>query len=317
MDTGVACQFQMQPGLCTEILDGLNAAQKRLPSKLFYDEAGSRLFDAICELPEYYVTRTETQIMRLHAAQICHALGSNARLVELGSGSSYKTELLLSHLRHASYVPVDISREHLMKTAERLRRRFPGHSIHPLVADFTEPMQLPPGLPSARSTLVYFPGSTLGNFEPREARALLRRIRGLAGDGGSLLLGVDLRKDLTVLEAAYNDSAGVTAAFNLNLLTRLNREFDSDFDLDRFRHRAHYDAGHGRIEMHLYSRVAQRFSLLGRSFELAQDETLHTENSYKYSPDLLDLMARATGFRIEAQWTDPQRYFAVQWWAAV
>lgn len=316
MDTGLARQFETRPALCAEILAGLDSAQKRLPSKLFYDEAGSRLFDAICELPEYYLTRTETQIMCRHAAGFCDALGSHVRLVELGSGSSYKTELLLGHLRQASYVPVDISRDHLLKTAQRLRQRFPQQSIHPLVADFTEPLCLPETLPPASATLVYFPGSTLGNFEPREARLLLRRIRGIAGDGGSLLIGVDLRKDAAVLEAAYNDSAGVTAAFNLNLLTRLNREFHADFDCRRFVHHAHYDAGRGRIEMHLRSCAAQRFSVLGRPFELAPGETLHTENSYKYSTNILELMARASGFRIETQWTDPRRYFAVQWWAA-
>jgi dimethylhistidine N-methyltransferase len=317
MDTGFACQFQTQPALCEEILAGLEQAQKRLPSKLFYDETGSRLFDAICDLPEYYLTRTEMQIMERHAAPICQALGSHVRLVEFGSGSSSKTELLLGQLRHASYVPVDISREHLLRTAQRLRQRFPQQSIHPLVADFTEPLRLPPTLPPARSTLVYFPGSTLGNFELREARLLLRRFRSVAGDGGSLLIGVDLRKDANVLEAAYNDSAGVTAAFNLNLLDRLNREFDADFEPARFVHRAHYDAEQGRIEMHLCSRAQQRFSILGRSFGLAPGETLHTENSYKYSAQMLELMARASGFRIEAQWTDPRQYFAVQWWAAI
>lgn len=317
MDTGFACQLQTQPALCAEILAGLGKAQKRLPSKLFYDETGSKLFDAICELPEYYITRTEVQIMRSHVAAMCSAHGSHLRLVELGSGSSLKTELLLGHLRQASYVPVDISGQHLLNAAERLRRLFPQHTIHPLAADFTEPLTLPASLPAASANLVYFPGSTLGNFDPPEARILLRRIRGLAGDGGSLLIGVDLRKDIAVLEAAYNDCAGVTAAFNLNLLARLNREYEADFRLEDFIHRAHYNERQGRIEMHLHSRCAQRFSILGQSFDLTPGETLHTENSYKYSDEALDLVARATGFSIEARWTDPRSYFSVQRWAAV
>ena len=317
MDAGIACSSQTQPSLCTEILSGLGCMQKRLPPKLFYDATGSRLFDAICELPEYYVTRTEMQIMTANIDEICAAMNAPVKLVEFGSGSSLKTELLLTHLRRAVYVPIDISREHLMTAAERLRGLFPQHSIHPLVADFTQPICLPADIPALPSTTVFFPGSTLGNFDPADARRLLRRIRNMVGDDGGLLLGIDLRKDVSVLEAAYNDSAGVTAAFNLNLLERLNREFEADFRPQQFLHRAHYNARRGRIEMHLYSRVAQRVSVLGRAFDFAEGETLHTENSYKYSSELLDLMARSTGFRIENQWTDPRSYFAVQHWVAV
>jgi dimethylhistidine N-methyltransferase len=314
MDMAVAVRPPQDSPLGTEILTGLHAPQKTLPAKLFYDARGSQLFDRICNLPEYYLTRTERAIMQGHCAEICQALGPRVRLVELGSGSSTKTRLLLENLRQPTYVPVDISREHLLRTAAQLRRAYPQVPIRPLVADFTAPLALPDATGESQKTAVYFPGSTIGNFEPTDARALLRRIRALAGPGGGLLLGADLRKDRRTLEAAYNDAAGVTAQFNLNMLQRLNREFGADFDVGAFRHRAHYDESLGRIEMHLVSQVEQTFSVLGRPFALQRNETLHTENSYKHSMDGLRQLACITGFEVAAGWTDPQRLFAVQWW---
>jgi dimethylhistidine N-methyltransferase len=297
-----------------EILDGLAAPQKRLPSKLFYDAAGSRLFDAICELPEYYVTRTEAGIMRAHAADIAATLGRGVRLVEFGSGSSLKTRLLLDQLQAPlEYVPVDISDEHLHTTAVALREAYPQLPIRPLTADFTRDLQLPEGLDDTAAT-VYFPGSTIGNFEPEEALGLLQRIRRLAGAKGGLLIGADLRKPLPVLEAAYDDAAGVTAAFNLNLLRRLNREFGADFDLGAFAHRAVWNERLSRIEMHLVATRDLGFSIFGRAFRMQAGATLHTENSHKYSLDALAQMSRRSGFSVAACWTDPQQWFAVQWW---
>jgi dimethylhistidine N-methyltransferase len=313
MDTGLAPCLRQPAPLCAEILNGLSAPQKRLPPKLFYDERGSQLFDAICDLPEYYIPRTEQSIMQQNIGAICRALGPQVRLVELGSGSSVKTRLLLDHLERPHYIPVDISHQHLQRTAAALRQAYPDLPVQPVTADFSTDFQLPETDGAAR-TVVYFPGSTLGNFEPRQARALLRRIRGMVGRGGGLLLGVDLRKDTAVLEAAYNDAAGVTAAFNLNMLQRLNREFDADFELSAFRHRAHYDGLRGRIEMHLISDSRQSFSIFGQRFLLRPGETLHTENSYKHSLTGLSRLAAATGFDIVAGWTDHLQYFAVQWW---
>ena len=299
---------------CAEILRGLEAPQKRLPSKYFYDERGSELFDQICELPEYYVTRTERAIMQAHAAEMASVLGDDVRLIEFGSGSSVKTRLLLDRLDHAAYVPVDISGEHLHKTAQALSERYPALDIQPLVADFTTPLHLPEAGDAKRLNAVYFPGSTLGNFEPAPAIALLRNIRALAGNRGGLLLGADLQKDIGELEAAYDDAAGVTAAFNLNLLTRLNREFGANFAVDAFRHQARYNSEHGRIEMHLVAQRAQDFTIFGQRFSMRAGETLHTENSYKYTLDSLAELARASGFETLRTWTDPAQRFAVQWW---
>lgn len=311
MDQGIAPP-SADAGLRQELLDGLSRPQKRLPSKLFYDAEGSALFDAICELPEYYVTRTELAIMRRHAGAIAMALGQDRTLVEFGSGSSVKTRILLDHMRPAAYVPIDISGEHLQRTADDLRGRYPQLKVRPLTADFTAP--LPPLAATDERPVVYFPGSTLGNFEQDEALALLRGIRATAGDDGGLLIGADLRKPLELLLPAYDDASGVTAAFNLNLLRRLNDEFGADFRIETFTHRVVWNQALSRIEMHLVAREDLVFSIFGRRFALRAGETLHTENSHKYSPEQLASMARRTGFRVARSWCDAQDWFTVQWW---
>jgi dimethylhistidine N-methyltransferase len=316
MDQGDAPR-RFRDAECNEILRGLEAAQKRLPSKYFYDARGSELFDQICELPEYYVTRTERAIMQTHAGEMAQILGSKVRLVEFGSGSSVKTRLLLDQLDAAAYVPVDISGEHLHKTARELAQNYTRFPIEPLVADFTEALTLPQETVESRLTAVYFPGSTLGNFEPTAATQLLRNIRQLVGNDGGLLIGADLQKDPAELEAAYDDAAGVTAEFNLNLLARLNRDFGADFQVNAFKHMARYDHHHGRIEMHLVAKRAHEFSIFGQRFSMQRGETIHTENSYKYTLDGLADLAQTSGFRTSKTWTDAAQRFAVQWWSAI
>lgn len=289
---------------------GLARPKKQLLPKYFYDEAGSRLFDRITELDEYYPTRTELAITRTHAGEMARASGADCLLVELGAGSLTKVRLLIEKLdRPAGYVPVDVSGDHLRAAANRLSRGFPKLAIHPVVADFTARFELPP-VPSTKR-VVYFPGSTIGNFEPREADALFARVASLVGVGGGLLLGVDLQKNVDVLERAYNDSRGVTAAFNRNVLVRMNRELGADFDLDAFRHHAFYNRERHRIEMHLVSTRDQVVRVGEASFAFRSGESIHTENSYKFHvPALADRMARR-GWRLDAHWTDADRFFAV------
>jgi dimethylhistidine N-methyltransferase len=292
----------------------LRAPQKSLPCKYFYDDAGSQLFDRITELEEYYPTRTEWAILERHAAEMAGLLGCRCLLVEYGSGNGSKTRLLLNHLRDpAGYVPVDVSGRHLHRSAQRLAADYPAVEVLPLCGDFTGPLRLPvPRSPAARR-VVWFPGSTIGNFTPDEAVTLLLRTARLCGRGGALLLGADLRKDPQVIEAAYNDRQGVTAAFNLNLLCRMNRELGADFVLDEFEHRAFYSAADGRIEMHLVSRRDQHVHIGGESFVFTAGESIHTENSYKYSlSDLRDL-ARAGGFEPQLVWTDEAEFFSVSY----
>lgn len=297
-----------------EIIDGLSRAQKCLPSKYLYDATGSALFDEICELPEYYPTRTELQIMREHGADMAALLGERILLVEFGSGSSVKTRLLLDKLRNpAGYVPVDISRDHLYAAAQDLAQLYPGVPVLPVCADFTQPFDLPQTEPPPAHVAVYFPGSTLGNFEPQNAQRILRQIAQMVGHHGGLLIGLDLKKNPAVLEAAYNDAAGVTAAFNLNLLERLNREFGGDFQLAQFRHRAVYNAEQGRMEMHLLSLADQQVSVAGRRFQLAEGETIHTENSHKYSLEAFAQIAAAAGLQVKQVWMDPEQLFSVQY----
>lgn len=297
----------------TEVLRGLHDEPKTLPCKYFYDERGSALFDAICELPEYYLTRTELAILETHVDDMVAALGPDVLLVEPGSGSSLKTRLLLEHLRHpAAYVPVDISRTHLVGSADRLNRQYPDLEVIPVCADFNRPFDLPKTGRRARRTVVYFPGSTLGNFEPPAAIGLLRHLRRLAGEQGALLVGVDLRKSQAVLERAYNDSAGVTAEFNLNLLRRLNRELAGNFELSRFGHHAVYDAGEGRIEMRLVSKGDQVVSVAGEEFGFRDGEFILTEYSYKHTLDGFARLAGRAGLAVRRVWTDDRRYFSVQ-----
>ena len=296
-----------------EVLQGLSQPHKRLPCKYFYDETGAKLFERICELDEYYPTRCELNILRSHGRDIATRLGPGVVLIEYGSGSSRKTCLLLDRLHQpAAYLPVDLSGEQLRQTARNLARRYPHLPVHPVEADFTHAFPLPPIDPSARR-VVYFSGSTIGNFEPPAARQLLAGIAELCGPEGGLLIGVDLKKDPQVLHAAYNDQQGVTAAFNRNLLVRINRELGADFDPDVFDHYAFYNPVAGRIEMHLVSRSSQTIPIAGTAFDFRTGESICTEYSYKYSlADFADLAARA-GLSVRQVWLDKDERFSVQY----
>jgi dimethylhistidine N-methyltransferase len=293
-----------------EVLAGLALPQKRISPKFFYDAEGSRLFDAICELPEYYPTRTEIDLLRDHGAEMAGLLGRDALLIELGSGSSLKIRTLLEALRPAVYMPVDISREHLLHSATDLAAAFPSLSVHAVCADYSIAFVLPVD-DHEHPRAAFFPGSSVGNFEPDAAVVLLSRVAALLGAGGRLLVGVDLRKDRAVLERAYNDADGVTAAFNLNLLARINRELDGDLDLDAFRHQAFFNQEQSRIEMHLVSTRAQRVSVAGQAFDFAEGQSIHTECSYKYSVEGFHALAAQAGFAPERVWTDPDELFSV------
>ncbi len=295
-----------------DVLRGLCTPQKELPCKYFYDEVGSALFEQITELEQYYPTRTELGIMARHAEEMAGLLGPRCLLIEYGSGSSVKTRLLLDHLRDpAGYVPVDVSGEYLRRSAQALSEEYPDIEVLPLCADFMRPLGLPACRKAAARRVVYFPGSTLGNFTPKAALALLRQTAGLCGRGGGVLLGVDLQKDPRVIEAAYNDRRGVTAAFNRNILVRINRELGADFDIEQFAHQAFYNAAQGRIEMHLVSRRDQVVRVDGVPFFFAAGESIHTENSYKYNLPALADLALASGFAVERIWTDAREYFSV------
>lgn len=294
-----------------EVVEGLHRSRKAIPPKFFYDAAGSALFDTITELPEYYPTRTEMGIMRRYIDQIVARIGPHSLLVEYGSGSSVKTRILLDHLTDvAGYVPIDISKEHLLQSAATLAEAYPGLPITPVCADYTTEIVLP-SFYGARP-VVFFPGSTIGNFEPDEAKAFLRRVADVVGSGGGLLIGVDLKKDAGIIEAAYNDAQGVTAAFNKNLLVRINNELEGTFDLTAFAHRAFYNAAFGRIEMHLVSLWEQVVHVGNLPFAFQQGETILTEYSYKYSLDDFAALASSAGFEVEQVWTDADRLFSVQ-----
>lgn len=299
--------------LLGDVLAGLSTTPKRLPSKYFYDAAGSRLFERICEQPEYYLTRTELAIMREHAEDMAHALGPQVRLVEYGSGAGLKTRQLLKELRSpVAYVPVEISRSALLASVERLSTEFPGIEMLPVCADFTQRVALPEPTEPPRRTVVYFPGSTLGNFENAVAVKLLAQMRALVGPGGAVLLGLDRKKDTATIEAAYNDAAGVTAEFTLNLLARLNRELGADFELAHFRHDARYDESRGRIQTHIVSTRAQSVNVGGQVFEFGADEAMLVEYSCKYDQADVERMAELAGLRVERTWTDPAGRFSVQ-----
>lgn len=300
-----------------DTLRGLRQPRKELPCKYFYDARGSALFDRICGLPEYYPTRTELAIMDADADAMGAALGPRCLLVEYGSGSSAKTHVLLDHLEDpAACVVVDISREHLLRAAEELAKAHPRIPVVPVCADFTRPFEVPEPPRPARRRAVYFPGSTIGNFTPRGAVELMRGMRRVAGDGGGLLIGVDLKKDPAVLERAYDDAEGVTAAFNKNLLARMNRELGADFDLTAFDHRAVWNEEAGRVEMHLVSRLAQTAHVGGEAVRFAAGEAVCTEHSHKYTLPGFAALAERAGFRVESVWTDPDDLFSVQWLAS-
>jgi dimethylhistidine N-methyltransferase len=296
-----------------EVLSGLHRAPRTLPCKYFYDAVGSRLFDEICDLDEYYLTRAECAILEQDGADIARAIGPGALLVELGSGSSTKTHIVLEALeRSAGYVPVDISREHLVAAAHRISQAFPELPVHPVCADFTEGVGLPDGVDESAPRYVFFPGSTIGNFDAAGRLRVLEHVVELCGDtGGGLLIGIDLIKDRDVLEAAYNDAAGVTAAFNLNLLERVNRELDADFDVARFRHEAVFNQARCRVEMYLVSEADQIARVEGHRFAFRRGERICTEHSYKFSVEGFSEQAARVGLERRGVWTDPDEQFAV------
>jgi len=297
-----------------EVLAGLQAFEKTLPCKYFYDRRGSLLFDRICDLPEYYPTRTEAAIMADNVAEMAALLGPDCLLIEYGSGSSTKTRILLDHLPDlAGYVPMDISREHLHHTAADLARAYPRLDILPLCADYTAAYTLPAARRPVRARAVYFPGSTIGNFHRDQAAEFLAQIARVCGAGGGLLIGVDLRKAASVLEPAYNDDQGVTAAFNLNLLERINKELGGDFDLGGFAHSAFYNEFAGRVEMHLMSLRPQTVHLGGAEIAFEEEETILTECSYKYGLDEFARLAQSAGLAVRHVWTDEARRFSVQY----
>ena len=294
-----------------DVLAGLGSSPKRLAAKYFYDAVGSALFEEITRLPEYYPTRTELGILREHGSEIAAAVPPEAALVEFGSGSSIKVRVLLKHLGDlAVYVPVDVSAEMLAAEADCLAADFPHVAVKPVAADFTAPFRLPIEA-SGRPRIGFFPGSTIGNFEPAEAASFLRQAGRILGPGAAFIVGVDLVKDKAVLDAAYDDAAGVTARFNLNVLARINRELGGQFDLAQFAHRAFFNPERSRVEMHLVSRIAQQVRVGPARFDFAAGETIQTENSYKYTLDGLGALARSTAWRPERAWTDPASLFSV------
>lgn len=300
-----------QPTMRREVLEGLSRPRKRLPSKYFYDERGSELFEQITRREEYYLTRTEKSLLEKHGEEMARHIGARAALVELGSGSSRKTRLLLDRLRNLkAYVPVDISREYLQTIGRELRREYPGLAVRPVCADYTRAFELPELPENTVGISVFFPGSTIGNYAPGRARKVLARIHELLDTGKLLLIGVDMKKDREILEKAYNDAGGVTAAFNKNMLLHLNRELDGDFNPSLFEHLAFYNESEGRVEMHLVSREPQQVRIAGRSFRLEEGESIHTENSYKYSLREFQNLAGDCFDPVET-WTDPNNWFSL------
>ena len=293
-----------------DVIDDLSQHPKRLSPKYFYDATGSELFEQITLLPEYYPTRTELTILRDRSRAISAIVPEGAALVEFGAGATTKVRLLLNECSLGAYVPVDISGDFLTAQADALRTDFPGLDVHPVTADFTAPFALPEAI-SAMPKVGFFPGSTLGNFEPHEACAFLRSARGILGNGARMVIGVDLEKDERVLYDAYNDAAGVTARFNLNVLHRINRELGGNFDTSAFTHRAIYNRDRHRIEMHLISKKALTARVLGRNFSFRPGESIHTESSYKYSLERFTALARGSGWTPLESWTDAERMFSV------
>ena len=298
------------------LIAGLSARQKSIPCRFFYDAEGSALFEAITELPEYYPTRTETAILRDHAVDMAALAVPGAVLIEFGSGSSTKTEQLLAEMPELyAYMPIDISGAALREAQARIATRFPRLAVLPVEADFSQPLQLSDSI-ATRPRLGFFPGSTIGNLTEGEAEELLANMRAILGDGARLIIGADLKKDVRRLIAAYDDAAGVTAAFNLNLLHRANRELGADFDVDQFAHAATYDVRNGRIDMHLVSRAEQSATVLGHRFRFAVGERIHTEHSHKYDIEGFQALARRAGWWPQVVWTDDERLFSVHVLAA-
>lgn len=292
------------------VIQGLRRRPASIPPKFFYDAKGSQLFDAITELPEYYQTRTEIQILKQNAAHIAAEVGTGSLLVEPGGGSCEKVHILLEGLQPVAYVPMDISKQHLKKATRQLATDYPWLEIHAACTDFTRHMKVPDAAPDGQR-IGFFPGSSIGNFDPQDAVGFMASVSEVVGPGGYLLIGVDLKKDKKMLEAAYNDATGVTAQFNLNLLLRINTELAGDFDLTLWHHKAIYNEQLGRIEMHLVSQLAQQVSIQDQVFDFAAGESIHTENSYKYSLDEFKALTHAAGFSVRELWMDDKKLFAV------
>ena len=296
----------------TEVIENLSRERKSLPCKFFYDRTGSALFDRICELDEYYPTRTEISLLERHGGEFAELSGPACHVIEFGSGSSVKVRLLLDRLDEpATYTAIDISRDHLIDAASALADEFPEIDVEAVCADYTQPLRMEREDDCGGRRLGFFPGSTIGNFSPDQAHAFLERSAETIGPGGSMLIGVDLKKDEDTLIAAYNDSEGVTAAFNENLLARINRELDGDFDLSSFSHDAVYNREHGRIEMHLVSERDQTARVGEREFAFRAGETIHTENSYKYSIEQFQGLCREACYEPVQAWTDPDGMFSL------
>jgi dimethylhistidine N-methyltransferase len=312
---GAAAMLDLEPAasdFLAEAIAGLSSSPRTLPSKFFYDERGANLFLKITELPEYYITRTEQEILRHYGNEIAASIGANAELVGFGTGAGIKTRMVLENLENPiAYVPVDISKQRLAESVTTLRAAMPDLEILPVCADYLQPLRLPTPSRKPDHVAVYFPGSTIGNLEPAIAQDFLQRVCRLCGRSGGLVIGVDLQKSRDVLEPAYNDSAGVTAEFNLNLLVRANRELDANFDLSSWKHLAIYNEKIGRIEMHLISEGEQTVRVGGSEFHFQPGEKIITEFSYKYTPEGFAALAATAGFKLAHCWTDPQQLFAV------
>ncbi len=303
--------------VAAEALESLRGPSPQLPCKLLYDDVGARLFEQICEQPEYYPTRTETAILRVRGAEIAARIGPHALVVEFGSGASTKTRHLLDALTEpAGYVPIDIAREQLAETARALDEDYPGLRVRPVCADYTKPITLPKLVDEVENTVVFFPGSTIGNFEQRQVVGFLRRVARLVGPGGGLLIGVDLKKDRHVLEAAYDDAAGVSRAFIKNVLARLNRECGAGFDLDAWRYRARWCEERSGIVMELICERPQRVTIAGETLEFAPGAVIHCEDSHKYSRESFAALAAEAGFSVDSVWTDDDELFSVQYLTA-
>lgn len=314
-DGGISYDFK--PGLerfLAEVLIGLRKPQKELPSKYFYDERGSKLFERICELKEYYITRIEASIMQAHIEEIVELIGPQVLVIEHGCGNCEKVRFLMDHLHDpVAFIPIDISKEQLLQVSRELDSIYPQLQVLPVCADYTGNFELPIPKRESKRTVVYFPGSTISNFDPIPVEHFLEHVANLCRSNGALLIGVDLKKDPAVLHDAYNDGEGLTAAFNLNLLERINRELGCDFQLDAFEHYAFYNPRESRVEMHLISQKNQVVHINGETISFIKGESIWTESSYKYNLDEFKRMAAVAGFRVERVWIDERQWFSVQY----
>ncbi len=298
------------------LLQGLKAQQKSMNPKYFYDKKGSELFEAITELEEYYLTRTETRILKKYAKEMATYIGENVVLIEPGAGNCQKVQLILDAINPKAYIPQDVSKHFLHAAAQKLKQNFEWLQVSPVVSDFSKPIAIPEEY-AGDCKYVFYPGSTIGNFEPQDAIEFLKNMRKLVGPKGGLLIGMDLHKDSSLLEAAYDDTKGITADFNLNMLTNLNSKFGTDFDIRKFSHRAFYNEELQRIEMHLVSKQAQSYEVFGEQIRFTTGETIHTENSYKFSQQQIASMAQASGFKLIKTWLDEQKLFSINCFQSV